>query len=58
MKSWKQSKTVIFNGITLVVLGATYLAELNVSRKATMIALAVVGIGNILLRFNTSVPIN
>lgn len=56
-KSWIKSKTIIFNGLAMLVLAATIVADVDISKKTTAIAAAVVGIGNILLRFKTTVPI-
>ncbi len=56
-KSWIKSKTIIFNGLAMLVLAATIVADVEISEKTTAIAAAVVGIGNILLRFKTTQPI-
>jgi hypothetical protein len=56
-KSWIKSKTIIFNGLGLLVLAAKIVADVDISEKTTAIAVAVFGIGNILLRFKTTEPI-
>lgn len=56
-KKWFTSKTVWFNLIAGIVAISTYLMDLGLTAKQLEILGAVVAIGNILLRFNTSKPI-
>ena len=57
MKKAHKSKTLIFNTAALLVGVSTQVAGLPISEEYTKIALAIIAIGNIILRFKTTEPI-
>lgn len=56
-KKWYQSKTVIF-GVLSVIAGMLMYFSGTVSGNSKDLIIAVVGVINIVLRFNTSQPVD
>lgn len=59
-KKWYESRTIRFNIVILAIGIATALADPSVIRNPEIVQIAglVVTIGNVILRFYTSIPIN
>jgi hypothetical protein len=55
-KSWKNSKTIIFNSLAVAVAAADYITPF-IPPTHLPVFLAVIGVSNIALRFVTKEPI-